>query len=206
MIFSLVASIFSMKLFPSWSFYWIIMAIISYLFKDRIKDLLKPILILYAPKIASNRIYKIFDISSKISIGVSREKVNFLKKEKVPENIFLLRNNSNNLLADKKESILHYSKDLKINLKPFFQNHKRLHGITEIIRFDLREWFKKMDDSNQQIAFWNKDEKKSGFIYTDRVYHINFIFRTSNLQNEGVSLSKHRITCSRKGIIGIKKV
>ena len=203
--FSVVATILSMHWFTAGSFYWAIIAIIAYLFKDRIKEILRSMFEKFIPKVVSNRIYKIFDTGTKMHVGVSKERASFINKDKIPENISLIRNSNKNLLSSKRESILYYNKELLLDLKILYQNHNRLHGITEIIRFDLKEWFNNMDDHNQRMPFWDNIAEKVSFTHAERVYHINFIIRTHSLDSKEINFYRYRVICSRVGILEIEK-
>jgi hypothetical protein len=175
------------------------LAVISYIFKDRIKD--------WTKKYLSSKLHNyLYDNRTKIyldsnKIGYCRERVDFINYKKISSDIerikqsdffiSLINNNNNNILAYKKKIIL----NTKIFDKIYFGN--RTKAIKDILRFDLSKLFKKMDAPVKKITIIdlnNKIKKVDGH----RTYKINLVLKLNSKNNSelvfyDVILDKNRI-------------
>jgi len=112
--------------------YFFIGAMLIYSIKDRFKDIFKSIFIKRVSLVFADRVKTVISPINRRKCGRSMEKVTFPRKSDDP---------TQDIIVD----LIHYKKHVKISTKKLYKNHSRLFGIKEIIRFDLRKIFYKMD-------------------------------------------------------------
>lgn len=183
-----------------------IVLVISYMMKDRIKDLMR---YFFSNKIVSKLYDKKGDVyMSKRKVGIIQEGVNFVDKKKVPLIIMQGRNkdsewnNESNLFEEK---VLLYKKNITVfNKKLKKANRYSIDGLNEIMRLHLTRFTQKMD--NPEIV--------SNYILPDgnirttsiqKIYYINAVFELISKGN--IKEYYHfRITMNRDGIISVTKI
>ena len=175
-----------------------IVLVIAYMFKDRIKEIVRN---QFAYKLKK----KYFDMKSLLDfrgqhIGWIKEGVDFVNDAKTPEEVLRLRNRSP-LEADNhffEERTLLYRKHVHIDTDALHdQKEYPLTGINDIMRFHIQHYTLKMDDPNVNIDVIDPD----GTIrFTDayRIYPLYIIMRFDFETN--TEYHAFRITANRNGI------
>ena len=179
--------------------------VISYMFKDRIKELTRMFL---TSKIA-RRLYdhkiKIFTDSKKI--GIFREAFDFIEKKRIPQPIIQLRNLGRSKEFDSKfsqENVICYRKKITLykNLYTINYHDYQISGINDILRLSVGQFLKKMDNPDKPL-FILQDK---GYIKTraQRVYHINLVIKYFFKEDE--HMVRYRLVLNRRGIKRIEKI
>ena len=180
--------------------------VISYMLKDRIKELTRYYL---GGKLGK----RLFDHKNTIrvkdcpKIGWCKESFDFVKEESIPKRAFKLRNRSQIMEFENKsanEKIILYRKLIRINRKRLNQNYKHyeITGINDIIRFNISRFVKNMD--NPKVPVHILTDKGPENIMGDKLYYINLImkFKYDNISN----YHRYRIAFNRDGIKKVKKL
>lgn len=178
--------------------------VVSYMLKDRIKELGR---YYFAHKLGS----RLFDHKTKITlgetyIGYSKEAMDFIPDFKVPESIQHIRQRSPILEANNRydtEKIILLRRRLKLYRKKLNEcGPYTLNGIHEIIRLNVNNFLSKMD--NPLVPLFVPDEEK-GFetIKAERMYYINLIVESRT--EEGTRYKRYRVALNRKGIAEIEE-
>lgn len=182
----------------------------GYVFKDRIKDILKTI---FKPSLnfyLHDHNTKIIDseFSKKHPLGFMRETVYYSHRDKLDKSIISLRENLPRITLpeEPQEEILVYQKEIQINNARVKERHSRTINFTDIMRFNLQKYMLKMDDPEQRINYYDKENEQFASTAGNRVYHINMILKYSKFQgkSEQMKMEKYRIIVSKKGIIRIE--
>jgi hypothetical protein len=205
MIFATIVSFSFQKKYGSYSIPLFVALVVSYMLKDRIKEVMR---YFFVHKLKN----KYFDYKSDINIkdsnvGWIKEGVDFITDEKTPEKVLKLRNRSTLLQAENDifaEKIILYRKEVYLNQKKLSEHYGyRSSGINDIIRLHVSRMTQKMDDP--EIPIDSVDE--NGEIYTVnglKVYNLNLIMQ---LQYDGeVEYRGFRIVMSRNGISDIMEL
>lgn len=179
--------------------------VISYMMKDRIKELMR---FYFAHKLGN----KYYDKKAKISIGKKnvgfiKEGVDFISQTKTPEIVTAMRNDAATIDDASRifeEKILLYRKRVMIDGKVLASTGDYpLNGINEIMRLHLNRFTQKMDNPEVPIDHLSPD----GSIHTvkvQKIYYINIIFQ---LCQESESSYKHfRILMTRNGILKVEEI
>lgn len=201
MMMATVSSFFFQQRYGNFTLPFLVALVVGYMFKDRLKDWLR---LAFARRVSS----KIFDTRTDFrikgrKIGWSKDSVDFIDSEKVLPEVMELRNRLP-LFAEvsgKDEKVLLYRK--KVQLWP----HKLakaspfpLKGINDIIRYNITEYTRKMDNPSFPLSgTWEEHDYQP--IEGRKVYRLNFIIQCVY---EGKTEYKRVVVkCDRNGIIEV---
>ena len=205
MLFATVVSFAFQKKFGSLTLPLFIALIVSYMLKDRIKELMRYYL---AHRVGG----KFFDNKARIihkdtEFGWLKEGFDFVQPEKVPRDVAGLRNRSHMTdieTSTNTERVLMYRKSVHLDSAKLLENTEySFSGINDIFRLNVTNFIKKAD--NPVVLMNTMDEE--GVLKTvpcDREYYINLVFRYS--YDGTVELKRFRIALSRDGIRAIEEV
>ncbi len=202
MVVATLSSFFFQQKYGNFTLPFLIALVISYMFKDRLKDWLR---LIFASHVSS----KVFDTRTNFRIngryiGWSKDSVDFIDSDKILPEVIKLRSR-NPLFAEvsgKDEKVLLYRK--KVQLWPgelAKASPYPLRGINDILRYNLTEYTRKMDNPSFPLSgTWEDNEYKP--IVGKKVYHITFIIQCVY---EGKTEYKRIVVrCDRDGIVNVK--
>ncbi len=200
MIFATAVAFASQMIYGNLSLPFFIALVISYMFKDRIKELVR----IYLDKKHQKMFYdyktNIYS-QNKNKIGYLKESFHFEQHEHLPKEIIDKRNSMRSTEITEEslgESIIHYRTKVKIETKSSF---KDFYGITQILRLNILDFTRKMDDPEKEVFIRTKKGFKRAF--ADRVYHINMILTYSTKDDR--EIKAYKLIANRKGIKRIEK-
>jgi len=206
MAFAVFATIFASRLFVAESLPWVILIVLGYIAKDRIKDLLRSALITMIPSLMADQIENLIDPALDKKVGSSRSRARFCRPDQIPELVTRLRDIRANVFKSiiPPEDILHYHKSIRFDSGKIRNYHKRLESLTEIIRLKMDYWFANMDDPANQLSCLRNGAITS--VLANRVYHVNMIICLSdcNKSKRRQSLFRYRLILTRDGILRVE--
>ncbi|MDH6355669.1 hypothetical protein M2132_002014 [Dysgonomonas sp. PH5-45] len=205
MIFATVISFFATQRFGNFTTDLFIILVISYMMKDRIKDLMR---YLYTSELSK----RYFDTKLKLSIrnqeiGWVKEAFDFREEQKISDEILALRH-TNQLIDTENdvydEKIILYRKWVKLS-EENFEKYKeyRLSGVNDITRINLFHFLQKMDDPYIPLYVPDKEE---GFVkfQAAKVYPLFFVIQCES--NTNSYYKAYRILLNREGITDVQEV
>ncbi len=179
--------------------------VISYVFKDRIKDLMR---YYFSTQLGK----KYFDTKRELEIqnkkiGWTKEAFDFAPESKVPAEIMSMRKRSPLVEAESKiynEQIILYRKLVNLSASAIKQyKGYQFVGINDITRFNLTHFIQKMD--NEFIPIYVPDEQDGYLKMTsEKVYALHFILRCQG--HENLYFRKFRLLFNRGGIKEITEI
>ncbi len=179
--------------------------VISYMMKDRIKELTR---YYFAHKISS----KYFDNKARINIkdrniGSLREAVDFIPRHNVPDEIMKIRKTgalfpSDNLRSD--EKVILYRKLVHIDRDKMMENATyNYSGVNDIIRLQVNSFLHKMDNPLVPLNTLS-DDGTVREVLCPKEYYLNIVLK---YEYDSTCDYKHfRITLDRDGIKGIEEI
>ncbi len=179
--------------------------VISYMLKDRIKEVLRYYF-------AHSLSHRYFDNKTVIGIkeaeiGWIKEAVDFVGERKTPPRVLELRSRSSFTQAENRtmdEKTLLYRKLVHIDRETMDEHNKyRISGINDIMRLHFTRFVEKAD--NPEVPLQMLDE--AGNILTiegEKAYYINIILQMKF--EEQIKYKRYRITFTRAGITGIEEL
>ena len=179
--------------------------VVSYMLKDRIKDLLR---YYFAHRLGD----KYFDNKASVVIGSNRvgmikEGFDFISRSKTPTSVLEMREKASTVEDESRifeEKILLYRKLVALDDKALVKTDDYpMRGINEIMRLHLTRMTQKMD--NAEIMVDTFDEY--GNLTTasiPKIYYVNIVFQ---LQHDGEAEYHHfRISMTRNGVQEIDRI
>ncbi len=198
-----IAFSFQMK-YGSFTMPFFVALVVSYMLKDRIKDLGR---YYFAHKLGRSYFdYKTIINLNDNNIGWSKEAIDFISEDKIPAEVARVRNRSAILEADNRnnnEKIILYRKLVRIDRKKLdLCSTYPLGGMNEIIRFNIFNFTQKMD--NPEVPLYFLDEKGDPVIINaEKIYYLNVIMQFR--YEEQLEYKRYRLIVNRDGIKDIEK-
>lgn len=205
MLFATLISFMATQRYGNFTFDLLVVLVVSYVFKDRIKEVMRYYF-------TNNLSKKYFDTRTSLSIrnreiGEVKEAFDFIVKEKVPDEILHLRRMIPLVKADAKifgEQIFQYRKYVKLSSKDL-ERYKEysLTGINDISRFEFHNFTQKMDDPTTTL--FDVDDNLKLIEFTgSRVYPIYVFFKC--VYDTSEYNRAYRILLNREGITEMKEL
>ena len=175
MTFAVLAAVYAERFFIKNTTPWALIIILSYVFKDRIKEILRDVFAKLLPKFAADKIFRLIEPSTLKQAGLSQVIVRFGYEKDIPEEIREMRNSRGNPFSSilPPLDVLQYHRYISLNSKMIRSTHTRHNGITEITRIRIDDYLKEMDDPEDVSYKLEKGKRKK--ILGNRVYHIHLI-------------------------------
>ena len=181
-----------------------VVLVVSYMLKDRIKDLLR---YYFAHKLG-NKYYDnkaIITIGQK-KVGVIREGVDFISMSNIPAEVMSLRSNAARIAETTKifeEKIILYRKRITIDGKALAENDDYpMDGINEIMRLHLNRFTYKMD--NPEVPVTTLDGNDEIVVEkVQKIYYLNIVFQLQHA--EQVEYRRFRVVMTRDGVLRIEE-
>jgi hypothetical protein len=203
MIFATSISFAFQQTYGNFTLPFFIALVISYMFKDRIKDLIK---YYFANKLGS----RFFD--NVISIRVDNKKLGWCKEgfdyitfSKVFPYILDKRGRTSLLEVNRgiEEQVILYRKRVRLKREKLITTSRYpILGINDIIRYNLSEFMRKMD--NQNVVLYSTDEKEYNKIKAKKVYYLNYVIQC--IYQGQTEYKRYRIGLTRKEIRSIEEI
>ena len=173
--------------------------IVSYMLKDRIKELSR---YYFAHKF--NKRY--FDHKIKISTGKSeigwvKESMDFISEQNVPVEIVKKRDRSSILEANNRagsERVIRYQTLMQLNRENIDATSEYpAAGVNEIFKLNISNFIQKMDNAEFPLYYPDND---AGYkiVHGEKIYYLNLILQAKN--RDQWDLKRYRIVFNRFGI------
>ncbi len=207
MIFATLVAFYAQQKFGNYSTPLFVALVVGYMFKDRIKELLREFLV----KLFSSKLYDhkttLFS-HDQHPLGTLKENILFLHKHHLPEQILKARNTNRQeqlFRTDQQdESVILYQKRVKLFNQKFYNTYNELvaDGIKDILRFNLFPFTTIMDNPTHYALSLGKDEqiKKIACL---RSYQMSILIHYKSEEDEHIE--RYRVVLTRDGIVNIEK-
>ena len=204
--FAVIATIFAGKRFPGQSLPWAVAIIIAYIFKDRIKESLRSILIHTLPSLVSDERIRLIDQASGRHIGRVSSRVRFLKSHSAPAEIARL-NDAETMPFRKilpEEDLIHFRREFIIRNRILRKHHTRLDKLADIVRLNLESFLHNMDNPEKTIRILSEDRPTE--LHGHRIYPVNLIISLTRGGSSMKHFFRYRIILDRTGLRRIETV
>lgn len=206
MIFSTGAAWVGMQRFPQASVNFFLLLVISYMFKDRIKEGCRRIFTAAASKHLYDRATVISDPVTQVQIGKLHEKVDYNGSFQVPAELLALRcvdDFATVSQGELSETVIRYQKLIHLDDKLFERNALLSRGVTDIIRFNIDRLLRDMDDPEYAIEYVDSDALTVGRVRGAKAYQVDVAFRftvSEASRTKRVTYELVRLVLDRNGI------
>ncbi len=205
MVFATAVAFFYQQTFGTLSLGFFGVLVVSYMFKDRLKAAIQGRLQRRLARHLFDQATDIYDPFNGKKIGVCREAVGFVRESKVDPRVLHLRSRDHITEIEntwRSEKVLHYLKDITLLSRRFWGNHSRKSGLTDIVRFNLRNFLLKMDEPVMDLFVLKNGRSET--VRGTRVYHVNIVIKF--VSEESTRYERLRLVLNREGIKRIEPV
>lgn len=212
MLFAILVTIFAQSRYTQNSGFFITIVVISYVFKDRLKDWLKLFFSKNIIKWLADRKVKIKDPYDNKMIGYFKEAFSFIDYHKVSADILHKRNMDNLTSIDeegKPERVMRYEKEVVLYPQLISKHHVRRKNIIDIMRLNVRDFLLQADDSLVDFIYLNSETNQIEHLPCERVYHVNLVIKYTSRPTDHhslVHLERMRLVLNRDGIVSMEEV
>lgn len=191
---------YTQKLFGNFSTAFFYALVLSYILKDRFKEISRTIVLGYFNRRLYSFKYSIRDRESKKKVASIKDKCNFISHRELPENIKQVRNKQRPNLSGKDEKkILHYKRIAEVDSSLFPVGESKL---SDQLVFNFSRIIRNLSD-NKSLLYFYENNKTHQLIGRQR-FHINIA--VSVVKNSKQVLKYYHVPFNRKGIIDIKDI
>ncbi len=201
MTFAVSVSIIADRYLPGQSLPWILAIVVSYIFKDRIKESLREVLIHTAPGLVADERIRLTDQATGNKAGRVNSRVRFIKARNAPRDVLRARQTITSPLQHihPEEDLIHYRRKIVINNKRLRKFHIRLDTVTDIVRLKLDELLRSMDAPEKMVSVFAENEKPRA-MKSKRVYSLSLVICLTGFGNQNHSTQRFRLVMSRDGL------
>lgn len=205
MVFATVISFSFQQTYGNFTMPLFIALVVSYMFKDRFKDLMHS---WFANKLGS----KFYDYKIKLAlrgtpVGWGKEGCDFVNEDKLPVPVRVRRGSfpeGNYEQKTNQEAVIVYRRRISIYSKRLKQlSHYPLYGLNDIIRVNLREFLRRMDSPHAPV-YLNKGGGDFEIETAERAYYLHFVMRYRYLGIVGYK--RFRVCLTRQGVKGLTEL
>jgi hypothetical protein len=203
MVVATLSSFFFQQKYGNFTLPFLIALVISYMFKDRLKDWLR---LIFAKRVSS----KVFDTRTNFSIkgrhiGWSKDSFDFIDSDEVLPEVMRLRNRLPlfDEVSGKDEKVLLFRKKVEVwrgelaKVSPF-----PMRGINDILRYNITEFVRKMDNPDFPLAgTWEKDGYEP--IVGRKIYRLHFIIQC--VYEGKTEYKRVMVKCDKNGIVSVEE-
>ncbi len=211
MIFATGLAFYFQQRFGNFTFPFFVALVVGYMFKDRIKEIIRSIFAGYLQNMLYDRRIIIRTQDGKEKLGILREKVFFIREENLPKSVRKARNRDSITELDNDgqgENIICYAKDIKLytdKCKRSLRDGPEITAINDIIRYDIRAYLKKMAEPTQTRRSLDDGELQT--VMCHKVYHLNLVSKYKSLTFQKEKIYKRsRLVLNQKGIKRIEHI
>lgn len=205
MTFAAIMAIFANKWFLENSLPWLLLIITSYAFKDRIKEALRAVIIKLMPRWISDQVSYLRNPRTGRVICKSKCKVTFTSPDKVPEKINSAREDYKNPFRSMlpKEDVVHYTRYLTMNKAAENEDLQSMatKNLDFITRIRLDDWLKEMDDSVNDVTYYEENTEGIAMEKAGHLYHIHLIVEEFSKSDKIDNIYHYLVVMNRQGIV-----
>ena len=213
MLFAVMVTVLVQRRYAMNSMPFVLAVVISYIFKDRIKDWLKLLFSKSLTRWISDRKIDILDSSGGgARIGLLKEAFTFLSDKSLPPDIARLRRIDNITSVDeegKPERVFKYKKEIILYPEVIIKSHERRRDLNDIMRFNVRELIAQADDAAVDYPYVDAATGDVRVAACSRVYHLNLVLKYSYFDRDGqvtIHYERIRIVINKDGIVRLEEV
>jgi hypothetical protein len=211
MIFATIVAFYFQSVYGSFTFPAFVALIVGYMFKDRIKEAGKALLVRILHANLFDRRINIRTLDGKYKLATLREKITFMKENEISPEVRSARQKDPFADLDNDrmgETIICHTKDIILNADLFgraFSGSPKTSGLNDIIRYDIHPYLRKMADPVERQLLLDEGILKT--VHSHKVYHINIVSQYTSIDAQDEKLYKRmRLVLNQQGIKRIEYI
>jgi hypothetical protein len=206
MAFALGVGLFAQSRYPQASFNFFVLAVVGYMFKDRMKEGLRRVLANYAGKFLYERTTRIVDPVTQDDVGVCHEKIDYDDAVRVPPDIARLRAKDDLITVaqgELSETVIRYRKKITLESEMLPRIADGIvSGVTDIIRLNVDRLLHDMDDPEYALDYVDLEDFSVGKLQMAKSYRVDVAFRfmVDDGRHQRTTVRIVRLVLDRNGI------
>ncbi len=206
MSFALAVGFFAQSRYPQASFNFFVLAVVGYMFKDRLKEGLRRMLASYAGKFLYERTNRIIEPVTQGAVGVCSEKVDYGLSVTIPPVVAALRSREDVIqvaMGEMDETVIRYRKKVNLDCEMLPRIADGLiSGVTDIIRLNVDRLLRDMDDPEYSLEYVDFDDLSIGKLQLPKSYLVDvaFLFSVDDGFHRSTTVRLVRVVLDRNGI------
>lgn len=193
------------------------LAVVAYVFKDRIKDLSKEYfferLKHRLPDYKLHLAYRYRDADGgehDLPLGFAEEFMRYLRADSVPDEVDYLRSvfKRAEVDPDLHETVLHYSRRFELSGREAPAAPGDPRYVKNVLRFDFSEFLARLDEPTRSVEFYDAG-RGARRARSHKVYHVNLVWRyEAELDGTArrVDFERQRVILDKRGIVRLERV
>jgi hypothetical protein len=212
MLFAVVVTLFAQNRYTTNSIPFVVVAVLSYAFKDRLKDWLKFHLSRGMVQWTADRKTRIRDPHSDQVIGYLKEAFSFTDEGRIPPAVLQCRQMDNITSIDeegKPERVIKYEKEVRLFPRTISRFHERRRDLNDIMRMSIDHFLRQADDPVVDYLHLDSTTGELQQVQCQRVYHVNIVstYRSIDAGKQGAErVERIRLVLNRDGIVRLDQV
>lgn len=204
MLFFLIFFAWQGKLFLINSLSFILLTVLLYVIKDRLKEGFKTLSYRQFSKWFYDYSTEIRSPDNRIYLGKLKEAVSFIQEKRIPENIKRIRNREFHAILEtvhRPEQVIYYKRQL-ILFGNSLRTDPQKNALNILFRFSIEDFLRKADDPFHDYVDLNLETFQLSKTKLPKVYHLNIIMR-GTFSEKGLwkeELKKFRLILDHNGI------
>jgi hypothetical protein len=189
---------------------FVIITVVAYVLKDRLKDGLKTLSFQRALRWFSDYATEIRSPDEKKIFGKLRESFTFVDETEIPQDILTTRHREFHTVLEtfkRPEQIIYFKR--RITMFAFPSKKERFNALNILLRFNIQDFLIKASNPYHTYSTLDPETKSLLHIRLPKVYHLNIILKNTfaNENNEPIEeLKKFRLILDKNGIKQIEHV
>jgi uncharacterized membrane protein YeaQ/YmgE (transglycosylase-associated protein family) len=182
--------------------------VLSYVIKDRIKEIAKRQLGRRARGILPDHELKIRAEDVDKPLGRCQEIFFVQEPHQLEADLLALRYcdlASHEAIEGRPETVLCYQKSVQLSSAGLSEHLAGATGLTDVVRLNISPMLERMDDNWELYRYVHPHTRELCEARCARVYHINLLLRLT-AENEEPSLQRVRVVVNKKGIVRVEDV
>lgn len=190
---------------------FILLTVLLYILKDRIKESLKTLSYRQFAKWFSDYKTEITSPSGSTKVGKMEEYFSFVREDEVPEEITRMRNREFHVVLEtfkRPEQVLYYKKKITLYHTDTPPDARR-KALNIIFRFNISQFLIKADNPTHQYVTVDPETLEFFRAMLPKVYHLNIILKNTYFEKEkGIKTEfrKYRLILDKNGIKRVEHI
>ncbi len=193
--------------FSQYSLPWLLLAVVAYMLKDRIKEGVRKVFLRFVPALVADEKRILRDPALHARVGDTRARVRFLSAADTPPAVRERRERGRSLFRAflPEESVIHFHKRTRLRAARLLRRHERLGAVLEILRLHIGAWLVMMDDPVRDVHHVQDGKRRE--VPAPWVYHVNAVVRYAREDApESPAWARVRFVVSRDGVVRIDRI
>ncbi|MDP1834312.1 MAG: hypothetical protein Q8K75_00130 [Chlamydiales bacterium] len=191
---------------------FIVIAVLLYVVKDRMKDAIKNMSATFATKWFPDYFTDISTSDGETKLGYLKEYFSFVEPKQIPKEILTIRNTGFHTeleRAERMEQVFYFKKEVTLFSAPEDAHTGEHRELNDILRYNISSFLVKASDAYKEHFEIDPKTGQLISIQVPKVYHINIIIRRTyqdSTDQTKSDIGKYRVVLDKEGIKRIEKV